>query len=185
MPLRNTPTSYGIVAQLLHWVTFALVIMAWTLGVVGDEAPRSLQKLALFVHVTLGVLLILAVVCRSLWRLADPAPQASSGGVGSLAVQLASWMHILLYALLLIVPVVGIVVQFSRGATLPILGVFEIASPWAADRSFARGAKEVHEVLAHLLLLAAGLHALAALYHHQILKDQTLTRMAGWIRPRT
>lgn len=183
MQMRNTPTSYGLVAQSLHWLTLVLVVTAWLLGIVGDEAPRSLQKPALFVHVTLGVLLLLTLATRLLWRVADPVPASLPSDAGAWAARLAVWMHLLLYALLLVVPVVGIVLQFSRGASLPILGLFEIPSPWVADRAFARGVKEVHEVLAHLLIISAGLHALAALFHHWILRDPTLSRMAGWMRP--
>jgi cytochrome b561 len=69
------------------------------------------------------------------------------------------------------------VLQFARGHALPVFGLAEIASPWAADRSFAHNVKEVHETLANALLLLVGLHAAAALVHHYVLHDRTLTRM--------
>jgi cytochrome b561 len=37
--------------------------------------------------------------------------------------------------------------------------------------------KEVHEILANALVMLAGLHAAAALIHHWVLRDRTLTRM--------
>ena len=58
---------------------------------------------------------------------------------------------LLLYALLIAAPVAGIVVQFARGDALPLFGLSEIPSPWAADQAFARSVKEVHEVLATAL----------------------------------
>jgi len=85
--------------------------------------------------------------------------------------------HYALYALLIAVPVAGIVVQFARGDALPLFGLSDIPSPWLANRAFARSAKEVHEVLANALVIFAGLHAAAALVHHWILRDRTLVRM--------
>ena len=38
--------------------------------------------------------------------------------------------HYTLYALLVAVPVAGIVLQFARGDALPLFGLAEIASPW-------------------------------------------------------
>ena len=74
-------------------------------------------------------------------------------------------------------PVAGIALQFARGDALPVFGIFEIASPWMADRAFARSVKGVHELLANSLVILAGVHAAAALFHHWILRDRTLLRM--------
>jgi cytochrome b561 len=71
-------------------------------------------------------------------------------------------------------------VQFARGNALPVFGLFEIASPWSANRSFARSMKDVHEVLANTLVILAVLHAAAALAHHWLLRDRTLLRMLPW-----
>jgi cytochrome b561 len=91
--------------------------------------------------------------------------------------QLGRLAHYALYALLVAAPVVGIVLQFARGDALPVFGLFEVASPWAADRAFAGAVKEVHEVLANALVILAALHAAAALLHHFALHDRTLLRM--------
>ena len=68
-------------------------------------------------------------------------------------------------------------VQFARGHALPLFGLGEIASPWPADRTFARSVKGVHELLANALIILALLHAAAALAHHWFLRDRTLRRM--------
>jgi cytochrome b561 len=69
------------------------------------------------------------------------------------------------------------VTQFARGDAVSIFGLYEIASPWVKDRAFARSVTEVHEILANALVILAGLHAVAALVHHWILRDRTLARM--------
>ena len=82
-----------------------------------------------------------------------------------------------LYALLVAVPVSGIVLQFARGDSLPLFGLAEIVSPWTRDRAFARSVKEIHEVTANALVILAAFHAAAALVHHWVLRDRTLLRM--------
>jgi cytochrome b561 len=82
-----------------------------------------------------------------------------------------------LYALLFAVPVVGLVTLFHGGDALPILGLYDIPSPWPKSRELKHYSKEIHELLAHTLILLAGLHAAAALAHRYVLKDGTLQRM--------
>ena len=82
-----------------------------------------------------------------------------------------------IYALLIAVSVVGILAQFAHGHGLPVFGLFEIASPWTANRNFEEEITEVHEVLANTMMALIGLHAAAAIAHHYIFHDRTLLRM--------
>jgi cytochrome b561 len=121
------------------------------------------------------VLAIIAV--RVLWRFIDSPPPPVETPLGAWLDRAGRFAHLSLYALLVAVPIVGIATQFARGHALPLFGLGEIASPWAADRAFAHSVKEVHEVLANVLLAIAGVHAAAALAHHWIFRDRTLRRM--------
>lgn len=180
MVLLNSSLRYGVIAQSLHWITVLLVAFAWLLGVFGDDLPgKSAQALGLALHITAGLLVLLLTVARLVWRGVD-APPASSIVATATARQLqqaAALTQVLLYGLLIAVPLVGIAVQFARGGSLPILGLFQMASPWAADRALAHTLKEVHELMAHALMAVAALHATAALLHHWVLHDRTLQRM--------
>jgi cytochrome b561 len=179
----NSPKRYGAIAQCLHWGAVALVLLAWTLGVLGDEFPEGPSRaLALYVHTSAGLLVIALTVLRLLWRLVDPSPPAERTEFGEWLF--ADWIglgaklaHLLLYVLLVAVPVVGIILQFARGDSLSIFGIVDIASPWVRDKAFVEKVKEAHELLAHGLLVVAGLHAAAALLHHWVFGDRTLVRM--------
>ena len=85
--------------------------------------------------------------------------------------------HLTLYVLLAATPILGIILQFARGDALPVFGLTEIASPWVRDRAFAHSLKEVHETLSNILMILAAFHALAAMTHHCVWRDQTLKRM--------
>ena len=182
MQVRNSTEGYGAVAMTLHWAVVTLVFCAWLLGEFGDALPRGSQREAgELIHIFLGLLVLVAVAIRLCWRLADPPP-APDAAIGRWSDRAAHAMHYLMYALLIAAPVAGILLQFARGHALPVFGLVEIASPWAADRAFARDVREVHEALANALLILVCLHAAAALLHHYVLRDSTLLRMLPWSR---
>ena len=182
MQIRNSSEGYGSVAMALHWAVVVLVISAWLIGQFGDALPRGSQReMGEFAHIFLGLSILALVAARMAWRLNDPPPPEEPA-LGRWSELAARAMHYLLYALLVAAPLIGIVVQFARGHALPVFGLFEIASPWAADRNFAHSVKEVHEALANALLILVGLHAAAALAHHYVLRDRTLIRMLPWSR---
>ncbi|MGV7214179.1 cytochrome b [Bradyrhizobium sp. UFLA05-112] len=177
MQVRNSAEGYGAVAIALHWAVVALVFCAWLLGEFGDALPRGPQREAgENIHIFLGLSVLLLVAVRLCWRLTD-APPAPDAVIGRWSEHAARAMHYMMYALLVAAPVAGILVQFARGQALPVFGLIEIASPWTADRAFARDVREVHEALANALLILVGLHAAAALVHHYVLHDRTLKRM--------
>ena len=178
MRIRNSSQGYGAIAMALHWIVVALVLGAWLLGQFGDELPRgALRETGLFVHISAGLAIVAFVMARLFWRIADPPPAPEESALGVWGERVGKAVHYLIYVLLIAVPVAGIVVQFAGGHALPVFGLFEIASPWTADRTFAHNVKEVHEVLANGIMVLIGLHAAAALAHHYILHDRTLLRM--------
>ncbi|AMN38512.1 cytochrome b [Rhodoplanes sp. Z2-YC6860] len=178
MHLRNSTAGYGAIPQTMHWITVALVILAWALGQFDDVFPKGAARAAsLFVHISTGLAVIGILVLRLLWRLADPPPPIEHTILGVWLDRAGRLIHYILYGLLVAVPISGILLQFARGDTLPLFGLTEIASPWVADRGFARSVKEIHEVLANALIILAAFHAAAALLHHWVLRDRTLLRM--------
>jgi cytochrome b561 len=178
MRLRNSADGYGAVPQALHWLTVALVVLAWVLGEFGDVLPRGPARAAgLFVHNSAGLAILAVLVVRLLWRMVDPPPPPEPTIFGAWLDRAGRLAHYALYALLIAVPIAGIVLQFARGDALPLFGLSEIPSPWPANRAFARSVKEVHEVLANGLVILAGVHAAAALVHHWVFRDRTLVRM--------
>lgn len=178
MRLMNSPDRYGAVAVALHWTMVVLVLAGWLLGEFGDVFPKGApRETALAAHMMLGLAIILTLVARFLWREADRLPLPVATPFGSLLERLATAVHWLLYILLGLVPIAGIVLQFAGGGALPVFGIFDIASPWSADRQFAATVKETHELLANLLVIVAVLHGAAAMFHHWVLRDRTLKRM--------
>ncbi len=177
MQLLNSKTHYGALAQVIHWLTAIFVVAGWFLGTFIDDFSRPVHAAMLVVHMALGQCVIALLVVRLAWRFVDPPPPPEKTRFGRPQELAATLIHYLLYALLLTVPCLGIIVQLTRGNALPIFGVWDVLSPWHANRALARSVLKVHEYLANTLVALAGLHAAAALMHHWVLGDRTLVRM--------
>ncbi len=91
IPVAATPTRYGAVSQTFHWLTAILVGAAFLLGEGGPEARVYVAERAstLNWHETLGILVIVVVVFRLVWRFFDPAPEEPP---------MPAWMHLCLAA---------------------------------------------------------------------------------------
>ena len=181
MQLRNNKSRYGAITQSLHWLSALLVVLAWTLGVLGDELPKGgLRELGNLVHMSAGEAIVALLLLRVVWRLIDPPPRPIAAEGAPYFDLVAKFMHFALYALLILVPVSGVLTAFTGGEALQVFGLFEIPSPWLRDKQFEETASEIHELLAHTLIALAALHAIAALAHHFYKKDATLSRMLPW-----
>jgi cytochrome b561 len=165
-------------ARAFHWASALFVVAAWTLGLLGDELPRGpARHTGEFLHILLGELVVVLLVMRFVWRFISPPPPGEPtrlGRAGELAAKLA---QVAIYALLLTVPIVGVITLFHGGEPLPVFGVADIPSPWPKSRELKHYSKEIHELLAHSLMALVALHAAFALLHHFVLRDRTLKRM--------
>lgn len=169
--------------QAMHWLTVLLVILAWLLGQFEDAFPKgAARETSLLVHISAGLAVVGILILRLFWRITDPPPPTEHTIFGRWLDLAGHLVHFILYALLLAVPIIGIVLQFADGKALPIFGLGQIASPWAADRAFEHSMEELHELTANALVILAGFHAAAALVHHWFLRDRTLVRMLPRIR---
>lgn len=179
MPSASMTTAstarYDSVAIALHWLMAALIVATFVLALVVDVFPRSVEPIIVETHKDLGLAILALILLRFAWRLTH-RPPALEDGLAPLVQRASTLGHLGLYVLMVAVPVIGILYTFWRGQGLH-LGVIDIASPWAADRPTARQFREIHEFAAYALMGLAGLHALAALWHHYVRHDGVLRRM--------
>jgi len=175
---RDLTPRYSSMAQLLHWSSALLVASARLLGSFGDDLPEGgIRELGKLIHVSAGQLIVALLLARLVWRTIDPPPPTEATPLGLWAERGGRILHLVLYALLAMVPIAGLVTLFAGGGRLPLFGLGEIASPWLKDKAFEHSAKEVHETMANFLIVLATFHAGAALVHHFYFRDGTLKRM--------
>jgi cytochrome b561 len=169
-------TSYDPVAMSLHWATALLVVANFALAKTWDWFAKPTAETMQGLHISFGVLLTAVIVTRVIWRLI-PSHQISLLEVGW--QRLASKAtHYLLYALLVAQAVSGFVWRWAQGHPVGFFGLFAIPGPFDAwDRASRRPLHTIHEWIGWAIVIIALLHALAALYHHYVLKDRVLVRM--------
>jgi cytochrome b561 len=158
----------------LHWVTAAIVALLWGIAEVIDLFPRGAPKIAVrSVHIILGLLLVVVVVRRLIWRSGrgKKVPPASGGHLG----QVARLSHAMLYAVLMAVLFLGILNAWARGDS--VFSLFSIPKLLPDVPSLKPTVGRLHKIGANALVILALLHALAALFHHYVLHDNVLQRM--------
>jgi len=169
--------AYDRTTILLHWLTALLVVALFALAQVWEAMPRgtparkSLQSL----HISLGLLLTVLFVWRAAWRATGGRrlPPASRGALQAAAKS----VHYLLYLLLAAQIVLGFLFRWAQAEPFTFFGWFSIPTlvPLTRDQRHFFG--DLHNYVAWAIVVLAGLHALAALFHHYALRDGLLRRM--------
>jgi cytochrome b561 len=180
MRLRNTGDRYGAVAKAFHWLTLLMLIGSFTIAYSMVDMRISPRKLELYSwHKWVGVTIFLIVILRLAWRLRNPAPPLPPS-TSPLQRRLAALSHGLLYTILIVMPLTGWVMSSARNLPLVYLGLIEIPSPFGVNEALGNVLRAVHFYLSWALLFFVGVHVLAALQHHFILRDDILRRMLPW-----
>ena len=180
MQLRNSPTRYGSVSMFLHWSVALAVYGLFALGLwmVGLDYYSPWRKEAPDLHKSIGLILLGVMVARVAWRFISPPPPAPASH-GSFVRVAAKLGHLVLYFGLFAVMIAGYLISTADGVGISVFGWFEMPALISNLPDQADLAGVVHFYLAWGLVIFSGLHALAALKHHFIDRDATLTRMLG------
>lgn len=174
---RQYLIRYSVWARIFHWTTAILVLAAFILGPGGSEsrvydASRDFDRQ---LHETLGLTVLVLTVIRLAWRAFDIRPPSP---------EIPEWMRVtaktvqfLLYVLLFAVPLTAITGAWLEGHPLTLVYGIKIAPLIASSHSTGATIAEIHTWLGDAILWLAGFHALAALFHHYILRDKVLVSM--------
>lgn len=173
----RTATGYDTTARAFHWITAAIVIALIPGGLyMANAEPGPAQDFAFNLHRSFGVVLLPLVLIRFVWRLRNPPPPLPRDIPLHQRV-IAHAVHGILYALLIIQPLVGWIATSAYRAPITVFWLFELPPIWAQDRAFSEALFGLHQILGILIALLATAHILAALYHHFVRHDDVLMRM--------
>ena len=176
MGLRNTEHRYGSVSQLLHWLMALAIIGLFGLGLWMDDldyydawytkAPR--------IHESIGLIVLGFLFIRLAWRWINPKPDDSY--LKPWERKGAWFAHWGMYLALAVTLITGYLISTGGGKPVAIFDWVSFPSLVQA-KQLPDMAGEVHEFASWALIWLAGLHALAALKHHFLDRDDTLRRM--------
>jgi cytochrome b561 len=180
MHIAPTPSAatrdlyYDRVTIALHWTTAALVALLWLIGQTINWAPFGPLRVDYrSLHMLLGVMLAGVFTARVIWRVRRGRSLPGTGN--ELMERIARLTHWALYLLILAALVLGLANVWVRGDT--IFNLFTVPAFDAGNKALRRLIGDWHALAANAILILAGVHAAAALFHHTVLRDGVLRRM--------
>ncbi|MDD4880848.1 MAG: cytochrome b [Gallionellaceae bacterium] len=177
MNMRNTPDRYGSLSIGLHWLMLLLIVAVYASMELHEFFPKgSDPREALKTwHFMLGLSVLALASLRLAVNATAPAPRVEPA-MPMKQQMIAKLMHAALYVLMLGMPVAGWLLLSAAGKPIPFFGL-QLPALMGENKDLAAVIKEVHETVGNLGYFLIGLHAAAALYHHYIVRDNTLLRM--------
>lgn len=166
--MNATVQRWSAPLRWLHWLMAILLIVQWASGEWDDWLGEPM-------HFSLGLVVLMLAVVRLGLRLATKAPHGDAPP--TLPDRIAAGVHVLFYAVMVALPVSGLLWRQARGKEVWFFDLFRVPAFIDADKPFANTMHETHEVLATLFLVLLGLHVLGALKRQFIDRQDILARM--------
>ena len=174
----SAPKRFALPSRILHWLMAPMVIAQLLIGVT-MIASLSYYPLLLAIHRPLGVLILAFAVVRLANRLTHRLPPFLAT-MSPAERRIASWSEYLLYALLLVQPLVGWAMLSAARFPITFVGPLRLPGIAPHDIDLYGVLRQAHNVLALLLFLTFTAHVCAVLFHTLVLRDGLLDRMALW-----
>lgn len=177
MSWKNTEYRYGVLSIGLHWLMLILLVAAYATIELREFFPKGSDPRDALkaLHFMLGLSVLGFALLRLGARLSGPTPRIEPEP-GRREKQSAHLMHIALYVLMIGLPLAGWLTLSAAGKPIPFFGL-QLPALIGENKDLAKQIKEIHEVVGTAGYFLIGLHAVAALFHHYIKRDNTLVRM--------
>ena len=170
---------YSRPSRLFHWWMFAFVTLAYLLVNLVDlfERGTPTRRFVLQSHFLAGLVVLALVLPRILHRLRN-APPPILPPIASWEASLSKLTHGLLYAFLVIQPILGLLSVWlgGRGISIPFTAL-TLSSPLAENHDLHEQLEDIHSWIGTVFYFVIGLHIVGALWHHFVRHDTTLRRM--------
>jgi cytochrome b561 len=178
---RSGRDHWGSLAKFFHWTIVLLIIVQATVGLIMVDLPKRPSVLPWYsFHKSIGLTVLALAILRLLWRAIDARP-IEPAGMPRWQVISARGGHALLYLLIFLVPLSGWWYD-SVSALRPLywFGLIHMPPLGGPDPSIPdlkELARSRHEFLFWLLVIVAAGHAVMALVHQFVHRDNVLARM--------
>lgn len=161
----------------MHWLMLVLLAAVYACIELRELYPKGSDPREMLKqwHFALGLTVFALVWIRMIARVLGTTPPIVPA-VPPWQRALAHAVEFTLYALMIVLPILGWVTLSAKGTTVSFFG-FELPALLAPNEPVAARTKELHETLGTAGYFLVALHAGAALYHHYVRRDNTLTRM--------
>lgn len=174
--VRTPPIAHGVLRRILHWTSAGSVAAAFAFVLARElvEEP-SWDRALLDLHRGIGLVVLVLTLMRLVHHMTEPMPRATATDRHLRLAALG--VHGALLGLLLVLPVLGWAATNATGKAVKLLGAVPLPMIAPYDRDLADLLVDFHAAGAWALALLVVAHAAAALWHHFVRRDGTLSAM--------
>ena len=176
-PQARFPTA----SRLLHWLMAPMILAMLFIGVGMAASVSARYDLLVSIHRPLGFTIFVLCIIRIVNRFIHPPPELPAT-VPSLQRYAAKASHMVLYALMFIMPLVGWGMLSAARYPIVLYGPLRLPPILPHDLTLYARLRDLHTDLAYLFFATFLAHFAAALYHGLIRRDGVLDSMASWQR---
>jgi cytochrome b561 len=174
----TTQARFAAASRLLHWLMAPMIVTMLFIGVGMAASVSRRYDLLVSIHRPLGIAILVLCVARIVNRFINPPPDLPST-VPSLQRFAAKASHIVLYALMLVMPLVGWGMLSAARYPIVLYGPLRLPPILPHDLTLYAWLRDLHTGLAYLLFATFLVHFGAALYHGLIRRDGVFGSMAS------
>ncbi|MGZ8227853.1 MAG: cytochrome b [Methylococcaceae bacterium] len=177
MKWRNSTERYGSLSIGLHWLMLILLAVVYACIELREFFPKGsdIREGLKTWHYMLGLSVFVLVWLRLAPSLGGAFPRIEPDPP-MWQKRSARLMYIALYVLMIGMPLAGWLMLSAEGKPIPFFGL-ELPALIGESKEVAELIKEVHQTAGKTGYFLIGFHAAAALFHHFVLRDNTLRRM--------
>lgn len=176
---------YALSMRVLHWLMAVLIIAMIVAGIAmvngpwGGEFPPSRGMLYDF-HRGTGIMLMFLAIIRLGVKFTVEPPSPLPDTISRAQRIAAETVHIALYLSFIVMPLFGWYATNTWGvANIPVFGLFDLPQIAEKNRELGNVLLAWHGYMGFAVTALIFLHVGAALHHHFVKKDGTLSRMTG------
>ena len=161
---------------IIHWLTLALLIVAWYLGdvLVDARVEKDATLIGYFAHALMGGAILLLTILRLTFRGVDGTPPPVGNSVMDIV---ARGVHHGLYVLLILLSITGFMTLLTSTVGMALVTNAAILLP-AEYTGPSVIPHTVHEILVTVMMVVVLVHILGAIKHQFIMKDGLMRRMS-------
>jgi len=184
MRWKEGSLRYGSLLISLHWVMLLLIVAVYASIELRVLFPRGSDLREAFKtwHFMLGLGIFALVWLRLLARFLGPVPEIVPRPP-RWQLLLAHLTEFAIYAFMIAMPLLGWAILSGESRPVPFFGA-QLPALIGENKALAKQLEEIHETIGNVGYFLIGIHALAALVHHYVQRDNTLLRMLPSRSPR-
>ncbi|PXA84826.1 cytochrome B [Nostoc sp. 3335mG] len=173
-----TSERFALPARLLHWLMAALILSMLLIGAGMISTTTSRYPALLAWHRPIGIAILILALVRLAYRLFHRPPSLPTD-LPAIQVLAAKGSHILLYALMIAMPLIGWAMQSAGGYPVQLWKGLVLFPILPHDVQLYGWLRCAHGLLAYAFFLLILAHLGAALFHGLIRRDGVLRSMIG------